>query len=252
MRPALLVRRDRVELPQDELQRAMLTDAQRLAVEQLLPGVAAVGLAGEALGLGTGFLVAPTVLCTNRHVVQALTRSQDSAPVLAEGVAVAHFGLEYRGDLSKPRIPITRVLGYPQDPALDLAFLQLAGPGPLPTGLPLARSATLQAGQVVVVVGYPGDDARAPAWSKLLFDGRFGVKRASPGELLGSAGRRCFHDSSTLGGNSGSPIIDAQSGCVIAVHSSGQFAYRNEAMLTSALAADPALAAQVQSWRSLP
>jgi endonuclease G len=153
--------------------------------------------------------------------------------------------------MTKPRIPITGVLGYPDNPALDIAFLQLAADGPLPEGLPLARTATLAAGHEIIVAGYPGDDARSPAWSKLIFDGRFGVKRVSPGEILGAAGLRCFHDSSTLGGNSGSAIIDCQSGCVVAVHSSGQFAYRNEAMLTSALAAVPALASRVKQWREL-
>jgi len=39
-----------------------------------------------------------------------------------------------------------------------------------------------------------------------------------------------FHDCSTLGGNSGSPVFQLETGRVIGIHRSGFFMYRNEAV----------------------
>lgn len=249
MRPALLVQMDRIIIPSHDRPRVQLSAEQLSLVEQLLPGVAAIGRAGERLGLGTGFLVGPRMLLTNRHVVQALTRSREPAPLLSDGAAVARFGLEFQGDMRKPTVAIRGVAAYPTASELDLALLELAEDGPLPGGLPLGRHASPALGQAVVVLGYPGDDPNAPRWSKLMFDGSFGVKRASPGELVKVEERSCYHDCSTLAGNSGSPVVDPMSGCVIAVHRAGEFAYQNECIQTSWLSQDAALSSRVQNWR---
>jgi V8-like Glu-specific endopeptidase len=49
------------------------------------------------------------------------------------------------------------------------------------------------------------------------------------------------HDCSTLGGSSGSPVLDAATGLVIGVHKSGMFAVRNGAVASAALFSDPRL-----------
>ena len=253
MRPVLFVRHAKIEVPDEEVAKVPLSGEQRAAIEQFLPGVAAISLTQSSSPAATGFLVAPRILVTNRHVAQILAgRPHDPTPSLAAGLAVAHFGWEADVATNGPRIPIGRVLVYPQDDTVDLAFLELTADGPLPAGLPLARRSDVEVGQSVLVVGYPEDDDRSPAWSKAMFGGVFGVKRAAPGELVGVAPGRCYHDCSTLGGNSGSPIFDCRTGLVIAVHQGGEFAYRNEAVPTSSIAADQTLASQVKTWRESP
>ena len=61
------------------------------------------------------------------------------------------------------------------------------------------------------------------------------MKRAAPGQLTDTDDDYLYHDCSTLGGNSGSPLISMDSGEVVGVHSSGFFMYRNEAVRAGAV-----------------
>ena len=74
-------------------------------------------------------------------------------------------------------------------------------------------------GHDIFVVGYPAFDGRNPSdVQQNLFDGHFGVKRLQPGQLQGGMKTSSFakmvpaatHDCSTLGGNSGSAVIDLE------------------------------------------
>ena len=103
--------------------------------------------------------------------------------------------------------------------------------------LPMAPADAAQ-GDTVVVLGYPqNDSARNPLFVSSIFGNRFGVKRAAPGEVIEVKGSGVYHDCSTLGGNSGSPVVSLKTGQVVGVHRSGDFMYRNESVLGSGLSA---------------
>ncbi len=103
--------------------------------------------------------------------------------------------------------------------------------------LQLDDSVTAQpAGQAVAAIGYPSKDAdRNPLFIPAIFGDRFGVKRVSPGEITGSTDRLVFHDCSTLGGNSGSPVLSLATAKVVGLHRSGTFLFSNEAVESAAL-----------------
>ena len=100
----------------------------------------------------------------------------------------------------------------------------------------------------VVVVGYPALDPRndIPLQNQI-FEGKYEVKRLQPGKLRKRASIRSFestvsaatHDSSTLGGNSGSAVIDVSTGEVVALHFAGQYLKANYCVPTYELARDP-------------
>ena len=100
----------------------------------------------------------------------------------------------------------------------------------------------------VVVVGYPALDPRndIPLQNQI-FEGKYEVKRLQPGKLRKRASIRSFestvsaatHDSSTLGGNSGSAVIDVSTGEVVALHFAGQYLKANYCVPTFELARDP-------------
>ena len=70
-----------------------------------------------------------------------------------------------------------------------------------------------------------------PAEPALLRIGRsFALKRLAPGEFIGTKRGALFHDCSTLGGNSGSPLVDMTTGAVVGLHRDGSFLARNEAV----------------------
>jgi endonuclease G len=208
----------------------------REAVKPLLPSVGRVELVGPQgkRSVGTGFLVRPHLLVTNRHVLEELSSGTGR---LERGMARVHFGQEHgQTDAEGPADIVRQVAEHPD---LDLALLEVdttqlsaaRAPLELDTG-PVERGAD------VAVIGYPFPDAeRNPAFVKAAFQGKLGVKRVAPGEVMKRAGATLHHDCSTLGGNSGSPVLSLRTARVVGVHFHGRFAMRNSAVAASELGA---------------
>ncbi len=177
--------------------------------------------------LGTGFLVASDMLMTAAHVVDLLSFSTG---VLERGQAVAEFQ-GYFGTSGSERREIVEVIAI--DPSNDLALLRIDAVALNEETRPVLTPSTTTSGigQAICVVGYPLQDPRnPPAFVSIIFENRFGVKRAALGEITAASQARFSHDCSTLGGNSGSPVIDLSTGQVCGVHVSGQAMSRNEAV----------------------
>jgi endonuclease G len=96
------------------------------------------------------------------------------------------------------------------------------------------------------VIGYPLDPRNDATEQDNLFDRTYGVKRLQPGQLHGRANTESFgkivsaaaHDCSTLGGNSGSEVVDLATGEVVALHFGGRYQEKNFAVPTFELARD--------------
>src|SRR5262249_19350419 len=103
------------------------------------------------------------------------------------------------------------------------------------TVLPTAPADAAQ-GDTIVVLGYPqNDSARNPLFVSSIFGNRFGVRRAAPGEVIAAESSRFYHDCSTLGGNSGSPVVSLKTGELVGVHRSADLIDRNESVPGTAL-----------------
>jgi hypothetical protein len=235
-RPALQLERGRLPF----FPSLALDDGARVMLEALLPGIAWVGWRWD-IPLATAFQVAPRVLVTCAHVAERLLHDSED---LARGHFIARFDAD--DHRQENVIPIMGVLA--RHPLEDVAFLEMASDGPLAQGLPLAREPGLSHGGQVLGVGYPLYSDGNPLWIDALFENIYGVKRASPGELLGMEGDRLFHDCTTLSGNSGSPLIEPSTGLVVGIHASGQFAWRNTAVSTRAIYAMEQLRSLVTTW----
>lgn len=206
----------------------------RNAVKPLLPSVGRVELVGtpSSRSIGTGFLVRPHLLVTNRHVLEELSSGTGK---LERGMARVLFGQEFGQADAEGPVDIVRHVA--EHPTLDLALLEVdtsqfkVEHRPLPLELqPVERGAD------VATVGYPFPDSeRNPNFVNAAFEGKFGVKRVAPGEVMKVAGELFHHDCSTLGGNSGSPLLALKSARVVGVHFQGRFATRNSAVAASAL-----------------
>jgi endonuclease G len=55
--------------------------------------------------------------------------------------------------------------------------------------------------------------------------------------VIGTGTSSLYHDCSTLGGNSGSPVLSLADASVVALHRDGYFTYRNEAVDGASLGA---------------
>jgi len=184
-------------------------------------------------GVGTGFLVSDGVLVTNKHVLDILSKGTG---ILEKGQAVVRFKFEAGSADDETPTNITGVIAVHNE--LDIALLKVTKQKFTKARMPLTLDhKPVEIGQSVVAIGYPFDDSkRNPLFISALFSGTFGVKRAAPGEVSSTGPQSIYHDCSTLGGNSGSPILSMKTASVVGLHRDGYFLYRNEAVDGASLA----------------
>jgi hypothetical protein len=229
--------------------------------------VGRIGVRGlpQLLYAGTGFLVAEDAVMTNCHVARVFSQSgSDGDWSLQPGLEV-HLDFvedpdEQRPDPTRERVRIDGVIGI--HPALDLALLRVAPPGAgnrMTTPLTLmSRDPGPLEGRSLYVLGYPAPDYRNDTVvQRSIFGDRYFVKRLQPGAAMAppngavipmgpcSSGAEpddvMFHDASTLGGNSGSCVVDLDTNQVIGLHFAGMYMQYNEALALWRLVDDPLL-----------
>ena len=236
-----------------------LNDAPvKARLEAAIPAVGRIEHVGNGAPkhIGTGFIAGPGLMVTNRHV----------AGVFAIGVGTRGLGFARATD----RLNLVREIDRRDDTSLsfrfkkvvmvhpywDLAVIEVDGLPPDVAPLKLAADPAEAAKDTnAAIVGYPGFDPGEPAAvQREIMRHTFDVKRLQPGRV-GEPGimddpaaadmpffrrdARCLpHDSSTLTGNSGSPIVSLETGHVIGVHFRGQPPEWNWSIPASEIARD--------------
>lgn len=202
-------------------------DRFRQAAQQYLYSVGRIdkldGDSTNPMPMATGFVAAPGVLVTNRHVLDAIS---NCTRLLQEGQAVVFFGQEYGIVPDAAPVAITGVIAV--HPTLDMSLLSIKDQNRTPWRI---DNQPTEKAKHVAAIGYPQDDPRSPVFRDVIFGDRFLVKRGAPGEVRGLGPNAVFHDCSTLGGNSGSPLVDLDTCKVVGLHRDGPlFLFRNEAV----------------------
>jgi pimeloyl-ACP methyl ester carboxylesterase len=196
---------------------------------------------------GTGFIVGPDLLLTNRHV----------AELFVGGLGLRNLtflpGRTGTVNLRREILPSTGIALQVEralmiHPYWDAALLQVSG---LPAERAPLRLAASEPSQLkkrsVAVVGYPAFDPNSDADLQYrIFRNKFQCKRLQPGEIMEYRPVDSFdhtveaiaHDCSTLGGNSGSAVIDVETGVVLALHFGGAYLVANYAVPAWELARD--------------
>lgn len=248
-RPALFVRDDRLELPQagqiPDVLLKRLRDG-RAAIERRLPSVGRLDIINDTRydHIGTAWLVERNIAVTNRHVAEFFASrdgagyrarpNEDGKPYRTE----VDFKREHRNPAERD-VDIRRVLYIEPGDGPDIAFLEVdfgseARPEPLPLATRRARR-----GDDIIVVGYPAYDSRNDAdLMRQLFGDAYSVKRAAPGRVAAkpAAAGTFSHDCTTLGGNSGSPVLLLADGSVVGLHFQGRYRDTNHAVDALAVA----------------
>lgn len=245
-RPVLFIRQGQIETPESELWQGRLQDADT-RLETMIPAIGRIEIRNhpDKDWLGTGWLVAPEVVVTNRHVAvefgrKSLDRFRFKRNPLGKEMRPR---IDFREEFEQPEEDEFRLreilhIEPDEDDAPDLAFLRIARLGQddqeLPAPVPLA-AADPEPDQVVGAIGYAGWDGQRNDEDVMerIFGNVFNVKRLHPGEVM-TVGEHIFtHDCSTLGGNSGSPIIDFATGEAVGLHFAGSFEKQNFAVKAS-------------------
>jgi endonuclease G, mitochondrial len=205
---------------------------------QATQSVGRVEVVGHGLEwLGTGWLVCPDVIVTNRHVAAEFGRRSSAGFVYRQGFhggamsASIDFHEEILGHQGS-NSSIEQILHIEDDSGPDIAFLRVARrPGSaLPRKIELSLAA--DENEMVAVIGYPARDSRVPdqALMERIFGQVYNKKRLAPGQLTRVNGDSLCHDCSTLGGNSGSVVLSLKNGKAVGLHFAGRFLEANFAV----------------------
>ncbi|AGA28287.1 lipase family protein [Singulisphaera acidiphila] len=203
---------------------------------------------------GTGFIVGDGVLMTNRHVAAIFAAGVGRSLQFQSGLDASVDFYREIGRTSSETLTVEEVLMI--HPQWDMALLRVKG---LPEKRkPLSLSTTDPSSltdREVVVVGYPGYDPTGDdefqRIQNRIFRGAYYVKRLQPGLLRSREQVESFkklvevvtHDSSTLGGNSGSAVLLIPNSAtepiqVVGLHFAGQYLVSNYAVSAHDLAQD--------------
>jgi endonuclease G len=243
-RPALLVQNNTFEAPRLQAIRSRLEKSRSL-LERAIPAVARIDLLNhpDYTMLGTGWMVEEDIMITNRHVAGIFARHQgdrvvfDTTPFGKPYVAQVDFVREFQTPRAPQPIVVREVLHLEAkiDLAPDLAFLRVEPSPLLPPPIALSsRRLALDEQLDVAAIGFPAWDGSRNNTFVMddIFDGIYEVKRLAPGRVAGvhPRGHIFMHDCTTLGGNSGSVLIDLEAGQAIGLHYAGLFMRSNYAV----------------------
>jgi endonuclease G len=237
-RPVLAIKRDQADLVLEEADSATWRSRLTAASAHITRAARSVGrieVEGHSLAwLGTGWLVAPDTIVTNRHVAAEFGRDTGATFVFRKGlngdVMVASIDLLEEIDRENSlAFELTEILHIEDPDGPDLAFLrvaQIAGDSP---PAPIRLSETSQPDELVAVIGYPARDSRIPDVELMekIFGNVFDKKRLAPGQLMEPRDGTLLHDCSTLGGNSGSVLLSLETGEAVGLHFAGRFLQSN-------------------------
>jgi len=247
-RPPLLVHNDEVVFGVDAIDSLSEfpagTDAAIRSTEKYIPSVGRVEFKNFRMAWGgTGWVVATDgadrIVVTNRHVASLVARrAVDGSGVFMRDPAQVPFGAsldfaEEFGSIAAQATPF-QVVDVPyiaDSTGADVAFLRITGVN-LPSPIPIADSdAALD--DLVALIGYPAfDDRNNQDAMARYFRDLYNVKRYAPGKVIQAlaAGSPLRHDCTSLGGNSGSPLIRLSDGKVVGLHFSGLYGQYNAAV----------------------
>jgi endonuclease G len=193
---------------------------------------------------GTGWRVDEDLIITNRHVADVFAHRQGTVFKyrLNQAGKQVRASVDFREEYKAPQseeFGIAEILWVADDndATPDMAVLRIRKDAGLPPPLSLAgRDAVAK--QQIGVVGYPAKDSRNNATVMGdIFHDIYDVKRFAYGEVVrpGSDTWYMTHDASTLGGNSGSAVLDLATRQVVGLHFGGSYLKTNYAVKASAI-----------------
>lgn len=248
-RPVYLVQQSMFEVPPDafpdsEEIRSRL-DSARQALETVIPSAGRIDLRNHRLDwVGTAWMVAPGIAVTNRHVASEFATPDNGGFGLMQnfGAPPVSVSVDWRHEhrqVEESRFRVDQVIWIEPAGSVDVALLRIAEQGesgeaapPVIDLAPRDEFENAGVGSWIAVIGYPARDSRNNAADQQrIFDGIYNVKRLAPGQVTAVVAEDLVHhDATTLGGNSGSVVVDLASGKALALHFGGIEGDRNEAV----------------------
>ena len=237
-RPSLIVQNGSFQMPESTIWRDELSISRGM-IERSIARTGRIELFNhmDFDWVGTGWLVAPNVIATNRHVAVEFATPSGGGFIFRHNFlnqeigAAVDFREEFEG-LGSLAVRVTKILYIASENEPDIAFLEVESDTPLPDPIELSHAAP-QRRDTIGTVGYPAKDPRNGSDAmRDIFGDVFEVKRFAPGKISHTGGEEHWfvHDCATLGGASGSAVFDLESGKAVGLHFSGKFLEGNFAV----------------------
>jgi len=243
-RPVLRVMQDTTELEfseheDSEIWKARLTAAKQ-QVDAAIRAVGRINLTGATFDwVGTGWLVRKNVIVTNRHVAAEFVGAGSvegfrfATGVVGDPIAAEiDFLKEFEREDTR-QFRLLKPMYVAPEGGPDIAFFeveQVSGDERLSD--PIALAVHPRATNNVATLGYPALDTRIPEIELMerIYGRQYDKKRLAPGAITQIDTTQVWHNCTTLGGNSGSAVIDLDSGEALGLHFSGAFLQTNYAV----------------------
>ncbi|GAB5447485.1 DNA/RNA non-specific endonuclease [Gymnodinialimonas sp.] len=186
------------------------------------------------------------LVVTNRHVAAEVARrnAKGEGVFMRSPFTMVRYGAEVDFNEEVGALPsdarlavIERFTYLADDHSADVAIGRVRVSGGIALEpLPLADTDP-EVEETVAVIGYPAFDSRNDKTEmEQYFNSIYNVKRFSPGQMMSTQpGVTLSHDCTTLGGNSGSPLLSLDRDAVVGVHFAGQYGVANSAVRVSTL-----------------
>lgn len=232
-------------------------EAAKPFLDGAIRAVGRIELTGGAYDwIGTGWLMNESVMVTNRHVAQEFAMRDGAGFVFTMGEngpigASVDFLQEIRNE-RKLVFRLVRPLFIQEAPGPDVAFFEIeVRSGNESIARPVSLAPQSRTTNSVAVIGYPAYDSRIPdgALMERIYGSIYNKKRLAPGAVTRVDPARILHDCTTLGGNSGSVVLDLETGQALGLHFSGAFLTANYAVRADVVAK---LFSDVRSGRVRP
>jgi endonuclease G len=228
--------------------------AAKAVLDGAIPAVGRIELSGAPLDwVGTGWLVADNVIVTNRHVAaEFAVRNRDGFVFRMGPSQQISAAVDFLQEIENPNQLVFRLvkpLHIEEPPGPDVAFFEIeivSGNAKLAQPINLASGAAIS--ENVATIGYPAYDSRIaePELMERIYGRVYNKKRLAPGGITRIEANHLWHNCTTLGGNSGSVVLDLTRGEAVGLHFSGSFLVTNYAVRADVV---KKLLAQVRSGR---
>ncbi len=250
-RPALLITDGTWEPPMLDTMTERLASAEEY-LKEIIPRVGRVELINDPTMeyVGTGWMIDEDVMITNRHVVNTFAYNAKDRILFRNnpfGIPIGvqiDFNEEYQSVNPPYEVEVADVVHIEMEGQAhpDMALVRLKRVAGLPIPQPIELSSRkVKRGDDIAVIGFPARDSgrNDPFVMNRLFKNIYNVKRLSPGKVTGVREDRFIltHDCTTLGGNSGSVVINLADGLATGLHFAGSYKENNFAITSETIKA---------------
>ncbi|TCS60278.1 endonuclease G [Primorskyibacter sedentarius] len=239
--PSLLVQNGTFEQPKLQHWKDVL-NPRRNMIDRVINNVGRVDLVNHPnyKWVGTAWRVNEDCFVTNRHVAEIFAAARGGGWDVLRGITAFVDLREEHGSGEQMELLVSSILHIEDAGLPDVAIIRVDGAALRDMAEPVSLQLGDRAPDVIGVIGYPAKAVRDNPVDAMdrYFNDIYNVKRFAPGEVMDPefSSTVFTHNCTTLGGNSGSVVIDVETGCAIGLHYAGSALSQNYAVRIGAVA----------------